>query len=120
MASIHDFRNNRFLSKYDCDPSIKATVDRVLKENVAPDGEPQALKGVMHFKEPDIKPLVLNWTNLKALARLLGTEETGEWAGAEITLFHDPDVAGPSGQRGGIRVQNAAPALGETQKLSLA
>ena len=103
---ITEFKNSRFLTKHDCDPPITVTVERILKENVAPDGMPEALKGVAYFSDHD-KPLVLNWTNLQKIARLVGTSNTDDWSGVKVTLFHDPDVSFGTETKGGIRVQSA-------------
>lgn len=41
---------------------------------------------VVHFQERDIKPLILNSTNGKAITKLLGTPYIEEWAGCQIIL----------------------------------
>ena len=103
---ISEFKNSRFLTKHDCDPPITVTIERILKENVAPDGMPETLKGVAYFSDHE-KPWVVNWTNLQKIARLVGTTRTEDWRGIKVTLVHDPDVAFGSEIKGGIRVQSA-------------
>ena len=45
-------------------------------------------KPVLFFKAPrECKALVLNKTNWKTIAQVLGTDETDEWAGRQITLY---------------------------------
>lgn len=51
------------------------------------------------------KSMTLNVTNLKQIAKVMGSEDTDDWAGRGIELFVT-DVNGPSGIVPGIRVMN--------------
>lgn len=43
-------------------------------------------KPVMYF-EGDVKPLILNSTNMKAIERVAGTPYMDEWVGKKLQLF---------------------------------
>jgi hypothetical protein len=81
-------------------------IDTVQKENVAPKGSKPEERCVLYF-EDGIKPLVLNATNAKAIADILGTAEADDWHGKEIELHHDPKVEFAGKRIGGIRVREA-------------
>ena len=42
---------------------------------------------VVHFAEPDVKPLICNVTNSKSITKALGTPYIEEWAGGRIQLY---------------------------------
>lgn len=53
------------------------------KGKPTPDNKP-----VLFFKQPrDAKALVLNKTNWKTISEVLGSDETEDWAGKQITLY---------------------------------
>jgi len=53
------------------------------KGKPTPDNKP-----VLYFKSPrEAKALVLNKTNWKTIAQVLGTDETEDWGGKSITLY---------------------------------
>lgn len=53
------------------------------KGKPTPDNKP-----VLYFKHPrDAKALVLNKTNWKTISDVLGSDETDDWAGKQITLY---------------------------------
>lgn len=60
-------------------------------------------KGVLRFKG-GVKPLVLNVTNSKTIAKLYGRDADG-WIGKQISLYFDPDVRFGKEKVGGVRVK---------------
>lgn len=63
-----------------------ATIDRVAEEPViGPEGRKSDCI-VVHFKQPDLKPLILNRTNAKTIERLTGTPYVEEWSGSSVIL----------------------------------
>ena len=44
-------------------------------------------KPVLHFNERDAKSLVLNKTNWKTITQVLGSDDSDDWCGKQITLF---------------------------------
>lgn len=60
--------------------------------------------GVLYFDE-DIKPLILNITNGKRIAKLYGKQVEG-WVGKQIMLYYDPNVYFGRDKVGGVRVDD--------------
>ena len=62
------------------------TIESVVEETVmGGDGKPSECM-VLHFKEQDIKPLILNKTNAKTIERLSGSPYIEDWQGMKIVL----------------------------------
>ena len=62
------------------------TIQEVKREIVTgPEGKKEECT-VCHFSEPDLKPLILNVTNCKAISKLYGTPYTEEWTGKRIIM----------------------------------
>jgi len=102
---ISDLKNSRFLTKEDCEPPICVTISHVEKEDLGPiEGDPQP-KYVMYFREPDVKPMVLNLTNGEVTAEITGSTDSVDWEGATIELYHDRNVMFAGKRTGGIRVR---------------
>ena len=67
-------------------------------------------KRILHFEEPEVRPLILNSTNGGRIEKLLGTPYTEEWVGRKIALFLDKTVPNNfGGEPGGIRVREYLP-----------
>ena len=63
------------------------TIDYVRQELVTgPEGKKSECI-VAHFKQPGIKPMILNHTNAKTIERLCGTPYIEEWAGKSVVLI---------------------------------
>lgn len=63
------------------------TIDHVQQETVTgPEGKKSECI-VAHFKQPGIKPMILNHTNSKTIERLCGTPYIEEWAGKSVVLI---------------------------------
>ncbi len=100
-----DLKNSRFVTGADCDPPIKVTISHVEQMNVAPADQKPEPRWVVHFKEPDVKPLVLNTTNGQMISKITGSDESDGWTGAEIVLYFDPNVSFGGKLVGGIRIR---------------
>jgi hypothetical protein len=61
---------------------VSAVIGRVTMEEV---GDKD--KGVLYFKNDDVKPLVLNLTNWSMIEEIAGTEDTDKWPGIKIVLY---------------------------------
>lgn len=108
---ISELKESKFLKKEECDPPILVTIREVTQENIAKEGAPQELKWCVHFEETE-KPLVLNSTNGQLIAKALGSEESDDWAGQKVVLYHDPNVSFGGKIVGGIRVRGQKQANG--------
>jgi hypothetical protein len=104
--NINELKNSRFLKKEDCDPPLTVTIDHVEQQNAAELGEKPEYKFCLFFRG-NIKPMVLNPTNGKLIARALGSKESDNWVGKDIELFHDRNVTYGGQLTGGIRVRPA-------------
>jgi len=98
-----ELSNSRFLKQEDIDGDVSATIDRVVKENVAVPGKPETKKGVIYFAEL-AKPMVLNATNRKRLERAYGYE-TDDWLGRKVIVYVDPEVDFGGEVTGGLRLR---------------
>jgi hypothetical protein len=105
---ISELKNSRFLTKDDCDPPITVTISHVTKTNVAPADQAPEERWVMHFKEPAVKPMVLNITNGETIASITGSDDSDDWTGKQIVLYHEPNVGFAGKRVGGIRVRAPA------------
>lgn len=63
-------------------------------------------KGVLRFRE-NVKPLILNVTNGKSIAKLYGKDADG-WIGKRIVLYFDPNVRFGRETVGGVRIKPPA------------
>lgn len=123
----HEMTQSKYLKKEDCgDDGILATIAGVKQEDVGTETEPD-VKWTLRFQEAHLKPMVLNSTNLQLIEKALNSDETDDWRGKAIVLFHDPNVSFGGKLTGGIRVdvnrtkryhakQEKAPAVPERTK----
>jgi len=105
---IASLKTSRFIKQTDLPhEGLTLIIREVTYDNVAPEGEKEQMKGVLHFTNFD-KPLVLNTTNAETIAdNFDGDTETDNWPGKQITLFYDMTVRFGT-KRGGIRVRSTA------------
>jgi hypothetical protein len=102
--NINQLKESKFLKKEDAGTGILVTISHVTQENVAKEGADQELKWCIHFKETE-KPLVLNSTNGQLIAAITKQEDTDNWTGHKIVLYHDPNVSFGGKLMGGVRVR---------------
>jgi len=82
---------------------LLATIADVKMEGVQGDSALDE-KPVMHFREEGIKKLVLNNTNWQTIEEVYG-EETDDWAGKVVELYHEPNIIYQGKKVGGVRVR---------------
>jgi hypothetical protein len=102
MPNINQMKESRFLKKEDCAAGVLMTIRNVEQINIAKEGAPEELKWCAILEETD-KPMVLNSTNNQIIAKVCGSENTDDWTGHKIVLFHDPNVSFAGKLIGGIR-----------------
>ena len=80
--------SNLFPSRYLRTSDLGGRAHHVVIEavDVEPVGRERELKPVLHFASGQLKPLVLNMTNSRAIAAAYG-EETEGWAGLAVELY---------------------------------
>ena len=73
------------------------------------------VKRILYFEEPDVRPLILNSTNGKRIAKLLDTPYKEDWVGRQITLYIDKSVPNnfDPDNPGGVRVWKTLPVVTE-------
>lgn len=89
---------------------IAATIHGVSIELVQ-NGSGKVEKTVLHFME-NVKPMVLNSTNAKTIAKLAGTPMVERWDGVRIQIYYDPKVKFAGACVGGVRVRPYPPRAG--------
>ena len=104
MPKVHEMKESKFLKKEDVGDGVLVTVAKVHKENVALDGADPEYKWCASFQEV-AKPMVLNGTNLDAIAEVTGSDDTDLWPGKQVVLYTDANVTFGGKRVGGIRVR---------------
>ena len=104
MAKVGDMIESKYLKQTDVDEDRVVTISKVGKANVAREGDEPEYKWLIRFEEFN-KPMVLNSTNIKRLAKACNSEETDEWTGKKVVLFVDPDVEFAGNVVGGLRIR---------------
>lgn len=101
--NIRELKKSKYLKKEDCEPPLQLTMNEVRLEDVGADGG-QDERHVLYFQEEE-KGMVLNSTNGQLIADITGSEESSEWAGKKIELYHERNVFFAGKRTGGIRVR---------------
>ncbi|WMI80939.1 hypothetical protein [Anaerotignum sp. MB30-C6] len=86
---------------------VTVTIAAVTKESVK-NADGSAEKIVIHFVE-NCKPMILNVTNSKAIAKVTGEKLVEKWKGARIQLYIDPKVRAFGEVVAALRVRPFAP-----------
>ena len=77
---------SRYMQVSDLDTPITATIADVRDEQVG-NGDDSETKPVVYFREPGIKPVVLNITRCEAIEAIVGDPDRDRWSGHRITVF---------------------------------
>ena len=90
MAKTHwrKMTNPNYMGAYSLDEGrdVILTIAYVRQEDViGSDGKKEEC-AVCHFKERDFKPMILNVTNMKAIAKVVGSPYIDDWAGHRIQI----------------------------------
>jgi len=94
---------SKYLKQSDIDGDVTITVQSLKRVNVARDDEDPDYKWTCKFEEFE-KPMVLNSTNIKRMAKALG-DDTDDWTGKKVVLYVDPDIEFGGNVVGGLRVR---------------
>lgn len=106
MAKVGEMIESKYLKQTDVDGDIPVTVLKVGRANVAKEGEEPEYKWLIKFQE-FTKPMVLNSTNIKRLARACGSDDTDNWVQKQVILYVDHDVEFAGNVVGGLRIRAA-------------
>jgi hypothetical protein len=116
MAKIGEMIESKYLKQSDVEDEIVVTVEKVGKANVAKKGDEPEYKWLVRFKEFE-KPMVLNSTNIKRLAKACDSDDTDGWIGKQAVLYVDPDVEFAGNIVGGLRIRAKPKAHGTRQEM---
>ena len=106
MAKIGEMIESKYLKQSDVGEDMTVTIEKVGKANVAPKGEEAEYKWLVRFTELP-KPMVLNSTNIKRLAKACGSDDTDDWIGKKVVVYVDPDVEFAGNVVGGLRIRGS-------------
>ena len=95
-----DFLGGNYLKKEDIDRPQTVTIREVWQETLRGERLPKLVIGFQEFD----KPLILNKTNIRTLARLFGTADTALWQG-QVELYVEENVEYSGRVVGGLRVR---------------
>jgi hypothetical protein len=65
------------------------TIAKITREKVVGSGGKKTESIVAHFKERDVKPMILNRTNCKIIAKVYHTNFIEDWTDKKIQVFAD-------------------------------
>lgn len=102
---IGQMLESKYLKKEDVDPPKLLTIVGFDKVNIAREDEAPDFKWLMKFQE--VKPMVMNSTNLQLAAHALGSDDTDHWIGKKIVAYNEPNVSFGGKLVGGIRLRAA-------------
>ena len=93
MSKTHWRRlvNVDYLGSYalDGENDLILTIDFVRQEQVTGNNGKKEQCIVAHFKERDVKPMILNRTNCKTITKVVGTPYLEDWSGHQIAIYVD-------------------------------
>lgn len=104
-------RHPDYLGVYALDPDkdLIATIGIVKNEMVTgSDGKKEELT-VAHFKETDVKPMILNATNSKTIEKLAKTPYIERWSGLRIQIYADYNIRLGKEMVEGLRIRPTLP-----------
>lgn len=106
MARIGEMIPSKYLKQSDIDDEAIATIRKIGKANIAQEDDPPEYRWLVRFDEFD-KPMVLNRTNIEALADACGSDESDDWIGQSVVVYVDPNVSYAGKRTGGLRIKPA-------------
>ena len=87
------------------------TIDRIYEEEIR-NQHGTEIKPVMYFREPGVKPMIVNKTNNDSITRLHGKRtKSNNWSGKKIALYEAPEPKSADGLA--LRVRDYLPKTNE-------
>lgn len=114
---IGDMIESKYMKQSDIPDPVIYTVESLKKVNVARDDEDPDYRWTVKYRE-FAKPMVLNVTNLKRMAKALG-DDTDDWTGKQIEVYTDPDIEFGGNIVGGLRVRGLKRSPGTAKAAAL-
>jgi hypothetical protein len=105
MPRICDMIPSNYLKQADFDQNgTIVSVKGLEQKNVAQDDQEPDLKWCIYFNEFD-KPMVLNTTNINAMAEACDSDNSDDWMGQEVVVYVDANINFGGKRVGGLRVR---------------
>lgn len=116
MTDFRTLLNKQYLGSWDVPKggSLIATIKDVKQESVTGENGRKSMCIVLHFAEPNIKPMICNTTNAKKLAVRFGSNYIEDWRGP-VTIVTEQVRFGGS-VMDGLRIKPMAPRANQTAK----
>ena len=93
----------KYLAKEDFDPPRVVEIQKVAIEEIEGGGSVEN-KPILYFKGSR-RGIVLNGTNWDLIVKITGKDDSDDWYGAQIEVYHDPSIRFGPRKVGGIRVR---------------
>lgn len=106
--------NPDFLGSYALEPGedLVLTIDKVKEEQFTGTGGKKDEGIVVYFREKDIKPMICNATNAKAITKVAGSPYIEDWGNTKIALY-SAEVSAFGETVDALRVRPFAPKVEE-------
>lgn len=114
MPNINEMMPSKYLKKEDVGIGVLWQIRGVEQQDISMEDSAEELRWVVIFEE-NTKPLIMNKTNLRAIAAITGSENTDGWVGKQVVLYNDPTIQFRGEVIGGIRIR--APKTQQEQEL---
>ena len=101
---------SNYLQKSDVGETGVDLTIKALDRDQVDEKDPNSVKTVIHWVQPNYKPLVLNKTNKNRLTVILKATTVGDLIGKTVNVYNDPMVEFGGEITGGIRIRAAAEA----------
>jgi hypothetical protein len=108
MPDIEQMIQSKYMKTSDVPSPVIVTIIGVKQVNIAKEGEEPEYKWAIKFHEFN-KPMILNPTNMKIAAKVLGSTKTEDWKDKEIVLYTDENVTFGDKLVGGLRFKRNEP-----------
>lgn len=108
-GDFRKFMDKNFLGAWDVpdDGDLILTIDHA-EQNDVKNERGSERKLTLHFRERDYKPMILNTTNAKAIAKAYGTHKVEMWEGKKVAIY-SAKVTAFGGTTDALRIREYPP-----------
>jgi len=108
MPRIVDMVESKYIKKEEVGAGVLATIKGITQHDVSLANESPKLKYCLEFEEntpPLDKPLVLNLTKMSVLEEMTGSDDSDDWIGKKIVIYHNPEIMFGPKKTGGTAIR---------------
>lgn len=107
------FEDPEYLGSWFFKPNqeIVLTISDVVRKEVKNDKGKKDVCTVATFKEPGVKPMIINPTNAKTISKIYGSPYLSDWVGKKIQLYVQKNVEAFGERVDAVRIRPASPEL---------